>query len=65
MYLSGILIDFVSRTGKNYYHQVFLEECQYVVKEKTCLSILLTTDDSGREDSNEGNSEKKYFNEEN
>ena len=34
MYLSGILIDSVSRTGKNYYHQVFLEECQFVVKEK-------------------------------
>ena len=32
--LSLILIDSVFRTGKNYYPQVFLEECEYVVKEK-------------------------------
>ena len=32
--LSVILIDSVSRTGKNYYHQDSLEECKYVVKEK-------------------------------
>ena len=29
--LSVILIHSVFRTGKNYYHQVFLEECKYVV----------------------------------
>ena len=29
-----ILIDSVFRTGKNYYPQLFLEECKYVVKEK-------------------------------
>ena len=32
--LSVILIDSVFRTGKNYYLQVFLEECKYVVKKK-------------------------------
>ena len=32
--LSVILIDSVYRTGKNYYPQVFLEECKYAVKEK-------------------------------
>ena len=32
--LSVILIDSVFRTGKNYYPQVFLEECKYVIKEK-------------------------------
>ena len=31
---SVILIDSVFRTGKNYYLQLFLEECKYVVKEK-------------------------------
>ena len=37
-------IDFVFRTGDNYYPQVFLEECKYVVKEKkSCLSRLLAT----------------------
>ena len=28
--------------GKNYYPQVFLEECKYVAKEKKFLNILLT-----------------------
>ena len=32
--LSVILTDSVFRTGRNYYCQVFLEECKYVVKEK-------------------------------
>ena len=30
--LSVILIDSVFTTGKNYYRQVFLEECKHVVK---------------------------------
>ena len=38
---SVILIDSVFITDKNYYLQVFLEECKYVVKEKKILSILL------------------------
>ena len=40
--LSVILIDSVFGACKNYYPQVFLEECKYV-KEKNCQSILLTT----------------------
>ena len=36
-----IFIDFVSRTDKYYYPQVFVEECKYVVKEKRCKSVLL------------------------
>ena len=40
--LSLILINSAFRAGKNYYHQVFLEECTYVVKEKIIMSILLT-----------------------
>ena len=28
------MFDSVFRSGKNYYPQVFLEECKYVVKEK-------------------------------
>ena len=32
--LSVSLLDSFFRTGKNYYPQVFLEECKYVVKEK-------------------------------
>ena len=38
--LSIILIDSVFRTGKNYYPQVLLEECKYVVKEKKVWSML-------------------------
>ena len=30
--LSVVLIDTVFRTGNNYYSQVFLEECYYVIK---------------------------------
>ena len=29
-----ILIDFVFRTGKNYYSQVFSQKCKYVVEGK-------------------------------
>ena len=32
--LSVILIDSVYKKDKNYYPQVFLEECKYVVKKK-------------------------------
>ena len=32
--LSIILLDSVFRTGKNYYSQVFLEECKHVAKVK-------------------------------
>ena len=32
--LSVILMDSVFRIGQNYYPQVFLEECKFVVKEK-------------------------------
>ena len=34
--LSEIFIDYVFITGKNYYAEVFLEECKYIVKEKEC-----------------------------
>ena len=37
--------QFCFRTDKNYYLQVFLEECKYVVKEKKFLSILMTNSD--------------------
>ena len=43
IYLSVILADSVFRTGKNYYPQVFLEECKQVVKEKKMHEYI--TDD--------------------
>ena len=64
---SVILINSVFRTGKNYYPWVFLEECEYVVKEKE-MPEYITDDieissDSEREDSceeisNEENSDE-------
>ena len=38
--LTSILIDTVFRTGSNYYPQVFLEKCRYVVKGKKMLKYI-------------------------
>ena len=58
------MIDSVFRISGNYYPQVFLEECKYVVKERNIYdyitdNIETSSDDSDREDSNEENYEKK------
>ena len=37
--LSMILIDYVFRSGKNYFSQVLLEEYKYIVKEKRDTQI--------------------------
>ena len=67
--LSVILIDSVFRTGKDYYPQVFLEECKYVVKEKKIPNYIIgnveISSDSDRENSNEENSGEENSNEEN
>ena len=42
IFLLVVLNDYVFRTGKNYYPQVFLEEYKYIVIEKRFLSMLLT-----------------------
>ena len=39
--LSVILIDSVFRTGKNYYSQVFLENCKYVIKQKKIPNYII------------------------
>ena len=39
--LSAILFDFVFKTSKNYYPQVFLEECKHVVKEKKATKYII------------------------
>ena len=63
------MIDSVFRTGKNFYVQVFLEECQYVIKE-TKVPEYITDDiqissDYDREDSDEENSNVENYDEEN
>ena len=56
-----ILIDSVFRTDKNYYLQVLLEECKYVVKEKRFVSILLNDIESSSDFDRENSDEKKKF----
>ena len=67
--LSVILIDSVFRTGKNYYPQVFLEECKYVVKEKKIPKYIIDdieiSSDSDEANSDEENSDKENSDEEN
>ena len=41
IWLSVILIDSVFRTGKVSYPQVFLEECEHVIKEKKILKSII------------------------
>ena len=36
-----ILIDFILSTRKNYYHQIFLEECKYIIKEKKIYNYII------------------------
>ena len=59
------MIDFVFRTGKNYYPQVFLEKHKYVVKEKKIpkdiISDIEISSNSDRENSDEENSDKKLL----
>ena len=63
------MIDSVFRTGKNYYPQVFLEEREYIVKDKKMPEYVTDnieiSSDSDREDSDEVNSDETNSNEEN
>ena len=38
--LSVVLIDTGFKMGKNYYPQVFLEECKYIAKEKEVTKYI-------------------------
>ena len=72
-----ILIDTVFKTGKNYYPEVFLEECKYVVKEKKKPKYITDhmeiciddsdwrklNDNSGEENSSEENYDEENFDE--
>ena len=62
------MVNSVFSTGNNYYPQVFLEECKYVIKEKKILKynfddIEISSDsdkeDSDEEDFDEENSDEK------
>ena len=56
------MIDSVFKTGKNYYPQVFLEECKYVVQEKKIPKYIIDDieiSDSDKENSDEENSDEE------
>ena len=72
--LSTILIDSFFRTSKNYYPQVFLEECKYVVKEKKIPKYIINDieisshsdeENSDKENSDEVNSGEENLDQEN
>ena len=54
------MLDSIFKTAKNYYLQVFLEECKYVVKEKK-IHNYITDDIEISSDSDEGNSDKEIL----
>ena len=65
-----MFINSVFKRGKNYYLQVFWEECKHVIKEKKVPKYIISDieiSDSDRENSNKENSveensdEKKYL----
>ena len=67
--LSVILFDSVFRTGKDYYPQVFLDECKDVVKEKKILKYIIDdieiSSDSDRENCDEETSDEENSDEKN
>ena len=58
----------VFRAGKNYYRQVFLEECKYISKEKKTAKYIIdgikVSSDSDKENFDEENSDKETSDEE-
>ena len=59
------MLDFVFRTGKNYYLQVLIEGCKYVVKEKRISNISIFDDIESSSESDEENSDRENSDEEN
>ena len=64
------MINSVFRACRNYYSQVFFEECKYIVEEKKIPEYIIDdieiySDGSDEELSDEENSNDESFNEEN
>ena len=62
--LSVTLVNSVLTTGKNYYPQVFLEECKYFVKGKEIPKYIIDNIENSS-DSDRGNSDEENFDGEN
>ena len=56
------MIGSVFRTGKNYSHEIFLEECKYIVKERKIAKYI---DDDVKTSSHEENFDNENFDKEN
>ena len=63
IYLSVILIDSVFKMSKNYYPQVFLEECKYIAKERKVKKFIYIDLVISPEKFDEKDSDKEDFNE--
>ena len=61
---SEILMNSVFRISKNYYSQVFVKECKYVVKEKK-MPKYITDDIEISSESDWEDSDEENYNEEN
>ena len=60
-----ILIASILKAGKNYYPQIFLQECN-IIKEKSISNYIIgDVENSDKEDSSEEDSDKKDSSEEN
>ena len=62
IYLSVVLIDSVFKMGKNYYTQVFLEECKYTVKEKEATRNIAEDFEISSDHSDKFDKEYFFFN---
>ena len=59
------MLNFVFRTGKNYYPHVLIERCKYVVKEKEIPNISIFDDIESSSESDEEKSDRENSDEEN
>ena len=62
VFLSVMMLGSVFKMGKNYFPQVFLEECKYIVKEKKMRKFInddlgISSDESDEETSHEETSD--------
>ena len=58
-FLSMILTDSVVEIDKNYYPQLFLEECKYIVKEKKINKYIIDDLELSSDESDEVISDKE------
>ena len=56
-----ILINLVFRTDKDYYSQMFLEECKYIIKENEMLKYITNDVEVSSDESDKKDTMKKKF----